>query len=474
MRNSKLYSILEQFDKYEQNRCRKFLQSPYFNRDETIVAIFDELVEDINSEKNKCIEKEFIWKKLNLGTEYDDVRFRKYISDLTKLIEDFLCQQVYENNPLQKANHLIAAVTEKKMEKLYNSTVRFAKRVSEKYPYRSADFYYENYAIENRYYNLVDYETRRDAKSNHEEISTNLDHFYLAEKLRILCSVLSRHNVASHEYNILIKDEIVDFVQNNLEHFERVPPVIVYFQIYQALSNPADESHYFRLKDLLDKFALSFPLEEATQIYTYAQNYCVRKINKGNQKFIEELFELYKLLLEQKIIVVDNVLSPWYFRNITTVALRLGEYEWTEQFLNEYQQFLPEGFRQNAVSYNLAQVYFYQKKYSEVTRLLQEVDFEDYTYNLNSKAMLLAIYYETDEIEPLYSLFESFRTYLNRHKDLPASRRQLYSNLIKYTKKLTRIMPGDRAAIEKLKKELEAAKNVASHGWLMEKIVELE
>ncbi len=474
MRNSKLYSILEQFDKYEQNRCRKFLQSPYFNRDETIVAIFDELVEAINSEKNKCIEKEFIWEKLNLGTAYDDVRFRKYTSDLTKLIEDFLCQQVYENNPLQKANHLIAAVTEKKIEKLYNSTIRFARRVSEKYPYRSADFYYENYAIENSYYDLADYETRRDTKSNHEEISTNLDHFYLAEKLRILCSVLSRHNVASHEYNILIENEIVDFVKNNLEQFERVPPVIVYFQIYQALSNPADESYYFRLKDLLDKFALSFPLEEATQIYTYAQNYCVRKINKGNRKFIEELFELYKLLLEQEIIVVDNVLSPWYFRNITTVALRLGEYEWTEQFLNDYQQFLPEGFRQNAVSYNLAQVYFYQKKYNEVTRLLQEVDFDDYTYNLNSKAMLLAIYYETDEIEPLYSLFESFRTYLNRHKDLPASRRQLYSNLIKYTKKLTKIMPGDKAAIEKLKKELEATKNVASHGWLMEKITELE
>ena len=474
MRNSKLYSILEQFDKYEQNRCRKFLQSPYFNRDEAIVAIFDLLVADINEGKKKCIEKQYVWEQLDLGEAYDDVRFRKYTSDLTKLIEDFLCQQVYEHNPLQKANHLIEAVAEKKIEKLYNSSVRLAKRTSEKHPYRSADFYYENYAIENSYYNLVDYETRRDAKSNHEEISTNLDHFYLAEKLRILCSVLSRHNVASHEYNILIKDEIVEFVKNNLTHFENIPPVIVYFQIYQALINPEDETYYFRLKKLLDKFALSFPLEEATQIYTYAQNYCVRKINKGNRKFIEELFELYKLLLEQRIIIVDDVLSPWYFRNITTVALRLGEYAWTEQFINDYQQFLPDDFRQNAVTYNLAQVYFYQKKYDEVTRLLQEVDFEDYTYNLNSKAMLLAIYYETDEIEPLYSLFDSFRTYLNRHKDIPLARRQSFSDLIKFTRKLTRVLPGDKKAVEKIKTELSTNKNVASRGWLMEKIAELE
>lgn len=474
MRNSKLYSILEHFDKYEQNRCRKFLQSPYFNRDETLVAIFDLLTAEINSEKNKCIEKEDIWEQLNIEGEYDDVRFRKYLSDLTKLMEDFLCLQIYEKNPLQKANHLISAVAERKIEKLYNSSVRMARRISENFPYKSANFYYENYAVENSYYSLVDFETRRDAKSNHEEISTNLDYFYIAEKLRILCSILSRHNVVSHEYNILIKDEIVDFVKKNLKRFKDIPAVAVYFQVYQALIDPTDESHYFLLKELLDKYALSFPLEEATEIYTYAQNYCVRKINKGNSKFIEELFELYKMLLEQRIIIVDEILSPWYFRNITTVALRLGEYEWTEKFVTDYQHYLPDGFRQSAVSYNLAQVYFYQKKYNEVKTLLQEVEFEDFTYNLNSKAMLIATYYETDEIEPLYSLFESFRTYLNRHKDIPVARRQSFSDLIKFTRKLTRIMPGEKAIIEKLKKELETNKNVASHGWLMEKVTEME
>ncbi len=474
MRNSKLYSILEHFDKYEQNRCRKFLQSPYFNRDEAIVTVFDLLTEDLNNGKNKCLEKEYIWEQVQPGSTYDDVRFRKYISDLTKLIEDFLCQQLYERDSLLRASHLIQAVTEKKVEKLYSSSVRTARRLSQEFSHKSAAYYYYNYAIENNYYRLADFETKRDERTNFEEISSNLDYFYLSEKLRILCSILSRHNVVAHQYNIIVRDEIIEFVAHNAVHFENIPAVGIYFQIYQTIIDPENEAHYFKLKDLLNKYALFFPIEEATQMYTYAQNYCVRKINQSNQKFVHELFVLYKVLLEKKIIIVDGVLSPWYFRNITTVALRLGEYDWTEHFINEYQSNLPDSFRDNAVNYNLAQVYFYQKKYDEVIKLLQEVVFEDFTYNLNSKVMLLLTYYETDEIEPLYSLFESFRTYLNRHKDIPLSRRQSFTELIKYTKKLTKLIPGDKKSIQKLRAEVEQAKNVASHGWLLEKIAELE
>lgn len=172
--------------------------------------------------------------------------------------------------------------------------------------------------------------------------------------------------------------------------------------------------------------------------------------------------------------MVEGELSPWYFRNIVVLGLRSGQINWVEDFINIHKNYLPEGMRENAVSFNLAQVYFYQKKYNKVIELLRIVEYEDFTYNLNSKAMLLSAYYELGEIEPLYSLFESYRTYLNRQKDLPVSRRQLYTNLIKFTKKLTSINNNDKKALQKLKQELELNKNVASYNWLMEKIAELE
>jgi len=476
MRNTKIYSILEQFDKYEQNRCRKFLQSPYFNRDQTITHIFDLLVAAINSEKKECFEKETLWQQLNAPDDFDDVRFRKYLSDLTKLVEDFLCQQVYEKSPLDRINYLMQSVYDRKIEKLFNGIIRDSKNLIQKYPYRSANFYYYQYNIESNYYRLMEYEIKRTERSNFEELSTNLDYFYIAEKLRILLGILSRQSVSSYDYVVHFRQELLQAVKSNPTQYETIPPVSLYYQICLTYLEPEEEDHYYKLRELLEKYTHLFPVSEAlNQFYASAQNYCVRKLNQGNQKFLKEYLELYKDMIRKDILVVDDVLSPWDFRNIIVVALRLGELAWAEQFISQFKDKLPSEMRDNAVSFNLAQLYFYQKNYEKVISLLQKVEYEDFTYNLNSKAMLLSAYYELQEIEPLHSLFDSFRTYLNRHKDIPASRRQSYSDLIKYTKKLTKLIPGDKQKLEKFRQELENTKNpIASQPWLLEKIAELE
>lgn len=473
MYNSKLYSILEHFNKYEQNRCRKYIQSPYFNKAQELIDLYEIFIKRINSSSQRPFTKEIIWKKLVPKKAFDDVRFRKFCSDLLKLVEGFLSQTFYEENQLYKVTCLIKAVGRSKMEKLFNSSMRSARRLSQQQGHKPASYFYHQYAIEKSYYDLTESDRNRSDKTNIEDIIQNLDYFFLGEKLRLFCSVLSRQYVVSHEYNLLFIEEIINHIENNIELFEKIPAIITYYQIYMTQTS-TEEELYFKLKNTLDKYGLFFPQSEAYDMYSYAMNYCIRRINKGQPKFLNELFKLYEILINKEIIFTENELSPWDFKNIVVVALRLGKYDWTENFINKYKDRLPEASRENAVTYNLAQVYFYQKRYEKVIPLLHAVEYEDLSYNLGSKSMLIATYYETDEIEPLYHLFESFRTYLNRHKDIPANRRKNYGNLIKYTKKLTRIRPGDNAALKKLKEEVENTKNIASINWLKEKIAELE
>ncbi|MBX2930021.1 MAG: hypothetical protein KF852_19465 [Saprospiraceae bacterium] len=435
------------------------------------MALFELLATDVNSEKNKDFERENVWKLLMLPPPYDDVRFRKYYSDLLKLVEGFLCQQIYESNPVQQASDLILAVGKKKMEKLYNSTMKTARRLSQDQPFRHAQHHLQQYLIELNYYYMMEYETKRGERTNVEEIANNLDAFYLAEKLRIYSSVLTQQHFVSQEYKVKLIDEIVEHLRHN--DYRDTPSVAVYFQIFRTVSEQDKFEHYFKLKELLDQYGLMFPKDEALTIYYSAINYCIRQINHGNLQFNEELFDLYNDLINKEIIFVNDELSPWTFRNIVVIANRLGRYDWTENFIMTYSRKIPEAYRENAVTYNLAQLYFYQKKYDKVIEQLRNVEYEDVSYNLNSKIMLLTTYYETDELEPLYSLFDSLRTYINRQNNIPKDRKENYKNLIKFTKKLTRIMPGDDKALQKLKEEIATTGNVASLNWLQEKIEEL-
>ena len=85
MKSSKLYSILEYFDKYEQNRLRKFIISPYFNKNEAIIALLDLLFEQINNDRIEDFEKEVLWHKIYSEKTYDDILFRKKLFRLIKV-----------------------------------------------------------------------------------------------------------------------------------------------------------------------------------------------------------------------------------------------------------------------------------------------------------------------------------------------------------------------------------------------------
>ena len=48
-----------------------------------------------------------------------------------------------------------------------------------------------------------------------------------------------------------------------------------------------------------------------------------------------------------------------------------------------------------------------------------------------------------------------------------------YTNLIKYTKKLSRLNTREKEKIEKIKKEIEETESVADKKWLLQKLKEL-
>lgn len=472
IRKSKLFQVLSTFDKYELNRCRKFLCSPYFNSSEQLVQLFD-LLTRVNKKENKAtLDNEYLWQQLNPDKPYNDVRFRKYASDLLKLVEQYMVQEAFRQDPVTYTKLLVESINERKMSYLTKSAIKKARRYSQQRPFHNSDYYLDQYRIEKNFYDLSGFETKRASKTNEASIIQNLDYFYIIEKLRLTSSVLSRQQIISHEYQQPFETEIINYIKE--QQLDDIPAISVYYHIYQTLTDADTDEHYFSLKELLSQHSGQFPPKEAYSLYSFARNYCVRKVNQGHQSFLHELFLLYNDLIEKHLILTDGNISPWDFKNITQCALRLREFSWAENFILEYQDKLPEDFRDNAVTYNLAQLYFYEKKYLDVIEKLRDVEFEDFSYNLNSKTMLLATYYELDEMEPLFSIFESFRAFLNRHKDFPVSRRQLYLNLIKYTKKISRLNPGDQKGVQKLKDEIENNKNIASYNWLQEKIMELE
>lgn len=473
MQNFKLFHILSQFDKLEQNRIRKFISSPYFNKDKVVSALFELLVNEINIPSKNDWTKEKIWRSLVPELPLDDIRLRKYQSDLLKLIEKFLIQEEFETDNYIAQTYLLRSIKKRKLKKLHNSALKSVKEIPGKITHRDGNFYLGQFLIETSYDQLIsDFEEKKTEKTNLEEMSKLLDYFYIGEKLKIYCEVLSRKKFAQHEYEISLIEDVLDFAER--EQYQKIPFIAIYYQIFKMYAEPLEIQHYYKFQQLLLDSSHFFPRSQEKIFYDFAQNYCINQLNQGNSIFLKELFGVYKNLIDKDFFMLEGHMESLEFRNIVVVGLRNGAFDWTENFIYKYINILPSELRENTLSFNLSQLYFYQKKYSNVVKILQEVEYNDYITNCNAKTTLIGAYYEEGEFEPLFSLLESFRVYLNRNKEIPLARKINYKNLIRFTKKLISLPPTNKKAFSQLKAEVEATKNIPSRDWLLEKITELE
>lgn len=479
MRDTKAYIALESLSVYELNRFGKFINSPYFNINDKLSALFDILDRDIRSNKSVTLTKEKVWKSLDVKNDFEGVRFRKLCSDLLKLIEKFLSQEQFDNNPLHRANYLLKAVSSKNLEKLYSSSISTARRLSKQQLEKTASFYYYQYQIEKNLFSLTsEFEQKAKVKSdtsiiNISDIAHNLDIFYLAEKIKYQCSLLEYKNIVAIENDkILFFDDILKQIQNM--DFESIPPIAIYYQIYLTLTEPENEIHFQKLKELIDSYLSIFPIDEAKGIYESSINYCVKRINTGSQNYLEELFQLYQYGLEHKIMLTKNEISPTSFRNICFIGVRLNKYDWTENFIQSHKHQLNSKYRQNAVTFNLARLNIYRKDYHKVIEYLREVTFDDVVYELSSRAIQVVAYYELDEIDALSAYLSSFKTFLRRNSKIPERRKNNYSRMIEFTQKLIRLAPHMTKEIKKLEEEIQGSENFSDKKWILEKLKELQ
>ena len=471
MKDSKLIKTLIHLDKTERNRFKKFLISPFFNSDENLVSIFDFIEIHIDKNPNELPEKQVLWKKIFRGIPFDDIRLRKYFSDLFKLLTKFLSFDFYQRDPLVQDLFLLEVINERKLTNLSKSSVKNARIHLESNVLRHSQAYLQRYSLERNNYEILNLEGDRNIRSNIEEINESLDIFYLSEKLRLFCNEFELRNLAIHTYKLTYIDEVKNMI--NSRGYENVPSIMLYSKLLNLYADSDNEDNYFSLRQSVSENNLLFPKKELAEIYSTIINYCSIQINKGNSKFLAQLFDFYKEVVSQDILLEDQSFSPYHFKNIVVIGLRLKEFNWIEAFITDYAPLLPENQRDNSLSFNLAQLYFYQKKYDLVIKTLQSVEYDDYIYNLNSKTMLICTYYDTGETDALFFLLDSFRAFLNRNNHIPDNRKELYRNFVSIAKKLAKMTPKDEKAKQKLTLELEQTKNVASKNWLLEKLAEL-
>lgn len=430
MTDGKLIQALQTFSADEWQEMEAILARQNSSRPFDLLRVLRPLLTS-----NKDTEKQTLYAALYPGEVYNDQRLREDIFLLYKQVKQFLMGLELEQRAELQQQLLLPQLRKRGLLKDLRSQLdRTEQRLKQKQE-RDEGVYLEAFYLAEEGDQVFGLKQVRTYDANLQNKVDNLDRFYLVKKLKESCEILNRRNIISAAYTVHLEDEMLGIIEKGYPHLD-LPIIQVYYHIYKSLTHPEAEGHYKELVSLLQQQYNQFPLEEARNMYRYAQNYCIRKINQGQRQYFQELYELYVQLLENGVILQNGELDHTDYKNIATVALRVGQSQWTYQFLEQYKDRLPASYKEAAYKLNLASYFYDIEAYDKASDLLINARFDDIFYSLSARHLLLKVFYDQEEFEAFTYQLESFKVYLARNKQISTANKQSNLNFLKVCRRL--------------------------------------
>jgi hypothetical protein len=464
MKNSKLWQALGALSSEEQQRFALFVKSPYFNSQPMVTAFFEALAERC-WHKGLPPEKAALHQELYPALPYDDHRIRLLMSKLFKLLDTFW---KVEMSDTEIPWAVPQAYRQRQLPKHFEQALRRTQRRLSNSPSRSSRHFLDQYLLADEAYRQRAQQKRTSALNLHEA-DQYLNAFYCIAKLRQACLAKSHQFVFPTDYEIALLEELLQYLHDSPLLQEAA--VAAYYHSYHYLHGSADATRHFdAFLDLISgpKSAV-FPAEELQDMFLLALNFCTRQYNLGSSAYLQAQLQLYKLGLEKGLLLQQGLLSPFTYRNITTLGLILEDYEWVDDFLEQYRAAMPANRADQMYHFCRARLEYAKGRYGAALERLNEVHFSEPLLQLSVRTVRLKLFYETGAYDLLEARMHALEKFIRRRKAL-SYHRENYLNLLHFLRQLQELPPGEKKARLVLAGEVKACPNVAERTWLLRQL----
>ncbi len=463
MQNAPLWQILSALPRPALRELAKMTDSPFFNQRADVRALFQHLQKCLASGKPPTREKAFA--AVFPNRPYDGAQLRLTLHFLTELTRQYLTWNQLEREKGQRELLLAQALRQYGLEHLAQNVLQNAGTDLDKSE-RHGDPGVQERRFQIRAESLR--QTPGGARTqdlNLQDLSDQLEKSFVLRKLKLTCELLSHQAVFRADYNFGMLDAVLKQVHSDAQ-LSAAPEVSLYFHCCMALLHPTDATHFRNMKPLLLRVEEIFQPEECRDIMLLALNFCIRKLNDGDEAFAHEGLELYKNALEKGYLFEKGEISRFTFRNVVGMGLKIKAFDWVEQFIANYGERIAPAHRESMVSFNRARLEYSRRRYREAMLLLQKADYNDLLLNLAAKTLLLKIYYEADELRLLDALLDSMTIFLRRKKII-GYHKQNYQNIVRYCQKLLTLNRLDAVAVQSLRQQIENEEHLTEREWFL-------
>lgn len=464
MFKTKFIEIISILPHESRKKLKDFIESPYFNKEQSVKIIGTAILDQLNKEPPK-LEKADLF-SLAFGTKpYDDTAIRVVLSKLYKLTLHFINTE-YKISASELNTNTLLFLRKNHLDDHFLETLNKSKIFLKTQPLRNEKYYDGLYLILQEEYEYLKAQ-KRQGDYQTKEIYDGIEISYFIKKLRHCTRINTIKTINTLDLEFAFIDEIINYITNT--ELYKIPVLGFYYYTYLSQVFPEQEEHFKSLVGIISDSESDFDWDELRDNYFTILNYCIRKINAGDDGYLKTLFELYVKSLDKGFLIEKNTISRFTYRNIAETGIKVNEFTWVDEFISVYKNRLEEKYQTSFYALEKARLLIVQKEFNKALDYLSRISFTDPLIELANRLEKIRIFIELKQSDVADYQLDAMNSYLRRNKGI-GYHREHYRQFIYYTKKLIRITSIDKTQLHELLLQVRNEPKLTERKWLLSKL----
>lgn len=485
-----LIRILQKISLTDIKRFKDFINSPYHNKSRKITLFFEQLLKLYPNFNINKLNKSFFTRKLKKYSISNESTYRHLIGDISHLFEKFLVLQKVENDKCLWNDLLIEKIYESDLHDILGNRIKKFEKFTRKNIKIDSLSLVSLYNIEGSKLNFFSSNISDTKKINNLKLEIRKKRhsylllFYLAEMVKELGEMenINLQSGLSVENTVPVLSNKMSLIEKMFEmHMELYgkgelsPTVQVFYSLYKLTINPSNRLNYIEFKTLLLKNEEKFSVSERTYLFNkLIENNLIRLTkNYSGIRLRKEIMKIYSLILEKEY--YDKIFGKYMpieiYRNILVISLSLKMFDWSYNFINNYNNKINPRERKNILQYSLSMLAFENEEFDKALNYINKINPQRTSLKLDIKNILLKLYFIMGYNESAISLIDSYKTFLQTNRSISTDRKLRHHNFIKVVKQLIKYK-NDPAKInlEIISDHISKTQYIIHRKWLIKNI----
>ena len=408
----------------------KFLRSPFFNKGRNFTPYFNILKRFYSKFDQKNLTKEYIFRKLRPGRNYDIRKAGSILStlssQLTGILEDYLVYKALEKKKIEKQ---FLVNDQLYFRGLFEQVEKNMHRIKTEVEKRGVDesYFRYHYII---YSKLTNSSLRLNKMKNYCEFVYKRSNYNFLHFFQDFFQMIAGFELFKEEFNFEPENSFYSILKNNLdlkkifdeiESFNSYAGILqTYYLHMNSYNNFGDMNLYNRFKDSVYQNYEKFSYEEKFNFLTNLKAFLGISEKKVKLNLKKEKYKILNKMMKENMYGHTQGSKIYHstFVNIVLMLLDQKKISEAEEFIKQFSVKLEEQVRENVLNEAYAWLNFHKKNFKESLKYVIKINDEMFNLKYRSRLLEIMCLYELKEYDQLEYSIKAAQKYLNENKSV--------------------------------------------------------